>query len=1050
MRYILIYFSKQIFYFCLLAIFFIHPRIGNSQKITLAEEQKMIKTYPFSDPSPVPDISKRSKIFPYHKFEGYSYEGKEIPWKIIRLENDYIQVFVLPEAGGKIWGAIEKSTGNEFIYRNEVMKFRNIAMRGPWTSGGIELNFGIIGHSPSTSSKVDYLVRENEDGSVSCFVGNLDLPSRTVWRVEIRLPVDKAYFETRVLWYNPTSLTQSYYNWMTASAVVTDDLEFFFPGNLYLEHNGEPKAWPIDAEGREISYYKNNNFGPSKSYHVVGSFEDYFGGYFHDSEFGFGHWAPYEEIPGQKLWLWALSRTGGIWEDLLTDTDGQYMEFQAGRLLNQYSPGANNNPIRQVGFSPHATDRWEEVWFPFKDINGMVNATPYGVLNVTQEENGFLIGINALQFLNDTLVVKVGNNTIHSEHISLKPMEVFTREIRGIPDGDIEIIVGDRKLYYTSRKNSLIIKRPFEISKDLQLSEHQRMINDGLDAMNFREYDKAIMIFKQLLDKDPSDREALLGLSEMHYRRGEYGKSLIFSSHALMQNTYDDQANFLAGIAYQQKSDMVNALESFGWSARSMEYRSVSYAHMAEIYIYLTSYEKAIEYAQKSLDFNRYNINAREVEIIANRLKGVETEDLIGELQKIDPLNHLSRYEVYLLDKNADKKSDFAKYINNEFPQETYLELALFYHSLGLNNGAKEILTLGPESVKNNLWLSYLHRFDDPKRSMNLLSKCIDASPDFIFPYRPESLHMLEWARDQKSSWKLDYYLALALGGMGRMVEASDLLQTLDKQPDYWVFYLVRANLGQGTTIEQQETDYRKALELKPDSWRTWKGIIQYYLSTKQSKLALDFSKKAVKKFPKSYTLGFLYAKALLNTGSYQQCINILKDIQILPFEGAYESRSVYEEAHIRLALQLIQKKRYNESVKVLHDAMEWPENIGVGKPYNPEQRKAEFLLAYCYEKLGQELLVNEHLDNIVDYTVTTIDSSSPDHYLGLHALKVRGKEDEAGDLLIRINNSQGINGDLKQWINNQYYDVVSETSTQEINRINYPLLIRIANLFYE
>ena len=28
-------------------------------------------------------------------------------WKVITLENDYLKVFVLPEAGGKVWGAIE-------------------------------------------------------------------------------------------------------------------------------------------------------------------------------------------------------------------------------------------------------------------------------------------------------------------------------------------------------------------------------------------------------------------------------------------------------------------------------------------------------------------------------------------------------------------------------------------------------------------------------------------------------------------------------------------------------------------------------------------------------------------------------------------------------------------------------------------------------------------------------------------------------------------------------------------------------------------------------
>ena len=33
-------------------------------------------------------------------------------------------------------------------------------MRGPWTSGGIEFNFGIIGHHPSTATPVDYLIKK--------------------------------------------------------------------------------------------------------------------------------------------------------------------------------------------------------------------------------------------------------------------------------------------------------------------------------------------------------------------------------------------------------------------------------------------------------------------------------------------------------------------------------------------------------------------------------------------------------------------------------------------------------------------------------------------------------------------------------------------------------------------------------------------------------------------------------------------------------------------------------------------------------------------------
>ena len=73
--------------------------------------------------------------------------------------------------GGKVWGAVDKRTGVDFVYFNHVAKFRDISMRGPWSSGGIEFNFGKMGHEPYTSTPVDWAVRTNADKSVSCFVG---------------------------------------------------------------------------------------------------------------------------------------------------------------------------------------------------------------------------------------------------------------------------------------------------------------------------------------------------------------------------------------------------------------------------------------------------------------------------------------------------------------------------------------------------------------------------------------------------------------------------------------------------------------------------------------------------------------------------------------------------------------------------------------------------------------------------------------------------------------------------------------------------------------
>src|SRR5438093_4423411 len=130
------------------------------QKSHIKEYARKFKTYPFSDPNPIPEPGK---IYPYYRFDGYTNSPVQKEWKVVELENDYIKVMILPEIGGKIWAAIEKTTGKSFIYYNHVVKFRDVAMRGPWTSGGIEPNYGIIGHTPNCATPVDYITIRKAD-----------------------------------------------------------------------------------------------------------------------------------------------------------------------------------------------------------------------------------------------------------------------------------------------------------------------------------------------------------------------------------------------------------------------------------------------------------------------------------------------------------------------------------------------------------------------------------------------------------------------------------------------------------------------------------------------------------------------------------------------------------------------------------------------------------------------------------------------------------------------------------------------------------------------
>src|SRR6187401_959045 len=196
--------------------------IAYSQNISTSKEYKKIfRTYGFSDPDPV---AKVGPIYPYYRFDGYTNVPTDKEWKVVELENDYIKVMILPEIGGKIWGAWEKSSGRPFLYYNQVVKFRDVAMRGPWTSGGIEANYGIIGHTPNCATPVDYVMRTNDDGSVSCVIGALDLLTRTPWRLEVRLGRDDAAFSTSSFWYNASPLEQPYCSWMNAGIKVKGKL----------------------------------------------------------------------------------------------------------------------------------------------------------------------------------------------------------------------------------------------------------------------------------------------------------------------------------------------------------------------------------------------------------------------------------------------------------------------------------------------------------------------------------------------------------------------------------------------------------------------------------------------------------------------------------------------------------------------------------------------------------------------------------------------------------------------------------------------------------
>lgn len=987
-----------------------------AQNAEISEGFQEFKTYPYSDPNPVAD---GGKIYPYFRFDGYSTEGKPQKWKVVTLENSYIKVFITPEIGGKIWGALDKASNKMFIYNNDVVKFRNVAMRGPWTSGGIESNFGIIGHAPTGSSPVDYILQNNNDGSVSCVIGALDLITETTWRVEIRLPKDKAYFETNVLWHNNTALNQAYYHWMNGSARASDDLQFFFPGHSHIFHDGKPGAWPNHDNGQNLSIYRENDFESYKSYHILGEYSEFFGGYYYKDHLGFGNWSTYTDKPGKKLWIWGLSRQGMVWEDLLTDTNGQYIEMQTGRLFNQAVESSSETPFKHRKFPAYATDTWSEIWFPVKETEGMKSATKFGVLNIEPNQDCLKIYFSPLQKIDDDLIVKVDEKIVFTKHLILEPLEIFIDSINQKYSDNIEVSIGDKKLSYSSldkTKNSL--KRPLISPTNFDWNSIQGLAIKGKEAAKQRNYTVAIESFSKCLEKDTNFLDALNGLAEIYYSRMEYNRALKYAKQALAIDTYNGTSNFIYGLLNRRSNFIADAKDGFSIAAHSIEYRSAAFTQLAEMYVEESSWSQAEDYSKRALDFNKYNLSAYQVLIISQRKQNVKSESnkTINVLLGLDPLNHFARFEKYLIDDNEEALKEFKQLIRNELPHETYLDLAITYYNLGLIKESLKVLDNAPENPIVSYWQAFLNsKLSRNNKCAEFLKVAEKQSPYLVFPFRNETVDVLDWVTTESNNWKGKYYLALIYWKKGDLEKTQKLLAVCEDEPEYAPFYLTRAKVFQSSDISKSLNDTRTAIDFGNKDWRAWILLSELYYKNEDYQQGFNAIETIYNQNPNDYRFAIPYAKALNRFEMYKQCISILYKIEVLPNEGASGGRTILRNAHIMSAIQEIENDRLQKAIVHLDKARLWPENLGAGKPYETDELLEDYLEMLVRQRMNQpekSAMLLQKINNQMEQNKKVDD---PNNIIRALILREDGKNKEALSVL-QTWSSNSPNNDLANW----------------------------------
>ena len=931
----------------------------------IREVERPMTTHPYSDPDPV---ARPGRVYPYFRFDGFTNKSEMRNWKMVELENNYIKLAVMPEMGGKVWEAIEKSRQYPFVFSTHVVKFRDISLRGAWTTGGLEFNFGDIGHATTTATPVDYFTRTNADGSVSCFIGATEWASRTTWRVEIRLDSGKAYFTTRSWWYNDTPVEQEFYHWINAGFKADGNLEFIFPGTHHVGHGGEYDTWPLDSVGREISFYGKNNFGSYKSYHILGRPSNFYGGYWHNDEMGFGRYSPYFEKLGKKIWILGLSQEGTRWENLLGDKDGLNVELQSGRLFTQASQGSELTPFKHVGFAPYTADAWNDSWFPVKQTRGMTNASLRGALNIRVEGKWLKIDWMSLENQSDTLDVLYSGTSLLRRHLALRPMQLFRDSLKWTGNIDKVAVKLGHDLLTDDPGDSL--NRPLRAPENFDWRSEYGLLLKGTDLSRQKDYNEAEEYFMKSLAKDPNFVPALGQMAQIKYREGLYEMARSFAGKALAVDTYDPLANYFWGLSSEKTGSDADALDGFSVATLSPEFRKAAWLRIAYLNIRKKNWKEAENLISKCVDGYPMDENAIVVKALIDRKHGKSASAInsLNELLAVDPLNHFAQFEKYMITGAGADKDDFVKYIRQEMPHETFIEMAIRYYEWNMEEESLRILNLAPVHPMVQLWQAWLlDRAGKKSESDNKLMLAMAASPELVFPFRPEMTELFSWASRQKPDWKWSYYKALILWQNNQVEAAKSIFDSCGTQPDFVPFYLAKAELFRSDSLAARAA-LEKAYQLDPQQWRTGYRLAQYYISNNRLSDARVVTAKNYKVHPSSFITGLQYAQVLKLVGLYSDALDVLARLQMLPAEGDVNAHSLFRETNILMALEYMKTGKWKKAVVSLNQAETWPENLFSGEPYLADNRTTKFLRAYCFSRLKIQPEVDKAFADISSY----------------------------------------------------------------------------------
>ncbi|MBO4355792.1 MAG: DUF5107 domain-containing protein, partial [Clostridia bacterium] len=711
---------------------------------------------------------------------------KDKEYTVVTLENEYVKIEILPEIGGRIYSALDKTTGYDFFYKQHVIKPALIGVLGSWISGGIEFNWPFH-HRASGFIPCDFTVEESED-EVICWLSEHDPIDRMKGMVGIVLRRDKKYFETRVRLYNRTESRKSFLWWENAAVPVNEDYQIFFPQDVrYVSFHylNSRTTYPVSGgtiyngnvmkEERDISMHKNTR--RATSYFSGASKFDFFGGYDHGKDCGVVHVANHHISPGKKMFTWGYSELSKVWENALTDTDGQYAELMAG----SYS----DNQPNFSWIEPYETKQFSEYWYPISQTGTLSFANLNAAISVKRAGGSGIIKITPTANYKDALItVETDGKQIVSEKTDLVPTKVHEIHIDDIPEYVRIIINANEKCIadYTEKNYDYITVPPtFDgLPSTEKLKTTQELYLAGIHVKQYR--DPAIMpdaYFKAALQKDPDHLPSLIAMAEYELERYSLESAERYAEKAVRVATrFNDRpesgsAYFILARVLEAEEKFDEAYDTYFKAYYSADCVSKAMTRIASLDLRKGEFESALAHSENALEYMKNNSTAKAIRILSlkNLGRNEEADNAAEEALIHDPLDHFIRF--------LSHKEDFYDRLDSN-PEQTCLDIAYDLGSMGRYEEAIRILEgLGkhrPESLrKPGLYaLGYFNQQigNDPEEYYKKASESI-LGPTFFF--RLPEAKVLEDAIKTSDSDDARYHLGCLLYNFRHYYEAAEL-----------------------------------------------------------------------------------------------------------------------------------------------------------------------------------------------------------------------------------------------------------------------------------